>query len=425
MSLVHKSAIVLVGTELTAGTIQDIHGKYLASLLTALGFSVEYIVIVPDGPAITAELVRCAGSVDLALVAGGIGPTSDDITRESVARIAEAPLHFHDDLWDEIKLKLKRISHHQSQPVAESNRKQAEIPAGFTPIENTCGTAPGFWGEIRGTTLVVMPGPPRELQTMSELFLSPFLKERFKHGVKNLLVGTTFLIAESQLEDALGKTLNNGLRWRTRAEGHRIVFSLYTDDNEANAKNEELAWRNLFGRFGRLCIARDETTAAALLAASLEKKRLRLVTAESCTGGLIAKMVTDLPGSSQIYWGGFNTYANEAKKRILGVEGIEQYGAVSRETVQQMAAGALAVSSADVAIAISGIAGPDGGTEEKPVGTVWIAVHIRNGVSHAWNINMHGDRNRIRLRSAVAALRIADGLIAGLSVDNEPIWTYI
>lgn len=418
-----QSVIVLIGTELTAGTIQDAHGKFLANLVTAFGIAVKYIVLVPDGPLIVDQLRTAIASADLLLAVGGIGPTSDDVTREAVAEVAQARLCFRGDLWRGIETKLKGYS--RGIPVAQSNRKQAEIPSGFTAIDNTCGTAPGFWGEILGTTVVVMPGPPREMRQMTGLFLEPFLKERYAPGTIELFTGTSFIIGESHLEDVLSETNGGSLRWRTRAEDHRIVFSLYSGGAVGNTDSKIRTWQRLLDRFGPLCVVTGETTAAEMFFQALKAKNLKLVTAESCTGGLIAKMMTDLPGSSQVYWGGYNTYANDAKERLLGVSTVEQFGAVSRETVVQMAEGALAHTPADVAVAISGIAGPDGGTEEKPVGTVWIGIKLRGKAAHAWVMNFRGDRRRIRLRSAIAALRLSDAVVNGQSVDNEPIWAYI
>jgi nicotinamide-nucleotide amidase len=407
------AALLLIGTELTTGKIQDTHGKYLSSLLTERGFHVTSVTMVPDGLGIRREVKRLLAETDLLVVTGGLGPTSDDVTRDAIAQAADAPLEFHEESWQSI-----REMFGPNEP-PKSNRRQADIPAGFEAITNTCGTAPGFWGEVDGTTVVALPGPPRELQAMTRTFFEGFLAGRSGSPNRPVTTATTFLISESGLEDYLLQIADGSDEWHTRAEGDRIVVDI--ESSRDGGRVLDLLSR----KFGRMCVRAGETSACQVLSAALLESGLRLVCAESCTGGLIGKMMTDLPGSSSVFWGGYTTYANDAKERMLSVSSLSQHGAVSRETVIEMASGAIARSGAGVSIAVSGIAGPEGGTPAKPVGTVWIGVKMKGGDANAWEFRFRGDRDRVRLKSAVASMLLAEASIQGVGVDNEPFWAYI
>ncbi|MBT3276063.1 MAG: hypothetical protein HN368_23145, partial [Spirochaetales bacterium] len=255
--------------------------KYLSSILGSYGLEIGVILIVPDNGSITSEVKRLAGEVDLLVVTGGLGPTSDDITRAEIAQAAGVELEMREELWADILEKFGGV-----EP-SESNRRQAEIPRGFFPIENTCGTAPGFYGMIEKCRIVALPGPPVELREMARRFLESYLTDNFEGQRGTAAVGTSFLISESVLEDGFAEVAHPGEVWRTRAEGHRIVFSF-----ESNPESEDIFDR-LAGKFGNFCIRRGETTAAEILSNTLFRKDIQIVCAESCTGGLISKMLTD------------------------------------------------------------------------------------------------------------------------------------
>ena len=404
--------MLLIGSEITNGTIQDRHAKLLSSLLSAKGIHVHSISIVGDGKEIEGEILRLSSVVDLLLVTGGLGPTSDDLTRYAVANAAGVPTKFSQDIWEGI-----RAMFGETEP-PQSNRRQAEIPDGFEPIQNTCGTAPGFLGQIGEATLIAMPGPPRELETMTRLFLDGYLSERYPGEVGIATKGTAFLTPESLLEDTFSSIALSGESWKTRAEGHRIVFELASPGRSTEILSL------MKERLGEVAIRSGETSAAELVSQALLEHRMKLVSAESCTGGLIGKMVTDLPGSSRFFWGGFITYADDAKRELLSVSTVERHGAVSRETVLEMAEGAIAGSPADVAVAVSGVAGPGGGTDEKPVGTVWAAVKVRGKPGAAWRFHFWGDRERVRLSTAVAAMLLVEAELNGVCIDNKPFLAY-
>ncbi len=233
------------------------------------------------------------------------------------------------------------------------------------------------------------------------------------------VTATSFLISEAALEDCFTEIAEGEERWRIRAESHRIVFDF------DGGRGAELILGLISRKFGSMCIRAGETSAAEVLKSSLLSHGIRLVSAESCTGGLIAKMLTDIAGSSSVFWGGYVTYANDAKERMLSVSSLSQHGAVSRETAIEMASGAIDHSGADIAIAVSGIAGPDGGTAEKPVGTVYIGIKLRHRKATAWQFLFRGDRDQVRTKSAIVSMLLAEATIENVSVDNEPFRAYI
>ena len=350
----------------------------------------------PDDAAVfRAELARAADEADLVIVTGGLGPTTDDLTREVAADLAAAPLEFHPEAWDRI---LERFA---GRAVPESNRKQATAPAGFALLPNANGTAPGFHGTIGRALVVALPGPPGELRPMFLDLVVPLLRDRFALGAApQVLRGTAFMTPESALEEALRACRREGVSWGTRVEEDRIAFSL----RGGGTGEREAFFRDLVAALGPVKVCREEIRPARLALDALSAAGLVLVTAESCTGGLVGRYLTDVPGSSRWFWGGVISYADAAKERFLGVPSdlLERHGAVSAETVCAMARGALAVSGAGLALAISGIAGPDGGTPDKPVGTVWIATARPGAPPEAVACRFSGNRDAVRRKAAVA-----------------------
>ncbi|HEY9593740.1 MAG TPA: CinA family nicotinamide mononucleotide deamidase-related protein [Spirochaetia bacterium] len=401
------AVIVSAGTELTEGITQDTHVRFLASELSSIGFRLLRGLQIPDDPAIFRhELSRAISDACLVIVTGGLGPTTDDLTRETIAEAAGVPLDFHPEAWEAIQARFK------GRTLSETNRKQALAPHGFTLLPNPNGTAPGFWGTIGESLVVALPGPPSELRPMYANEALPVLRDRFgAPAAGDILWATALMVPESNLEEALRTCARVGVAWGTRVEEDRISFSLRGGSPDAR----EEFYSAIESLLGSARIRRGETRPSLLLTEALLSRKLMLVTAESCTGGLIGKYMTDLPGSSRVFWGGLLTYADEAKSMLASVDPVilTEHGAVSEETVRAMAQGALARSAADVAVAVSGIAGPDGGTAEKPVGTVWTAVAHRGGscATRLWNFS--GSRDMIRRRTAVAAMLFAEAQILG------------
>jgi nicotinamide-nucleotide amidase len=430
-----KTAVILsAGTELTEGIIQDTHVRFLASELTSMGMVVLRGVQVPDDPAaFQDELGRAVRDACLVIVTGGLGPTADDLTREVVASAAGVGLEFHPEVWEGL---LRRFA---GRKISDTNRKQAMAPSGFELLPNPNGTAPGFLGSVGDAFVAALPGPPSELRPMFAASVLPKLRLRFGGpGEGDILWGTALMVPESSLEEAL-KTCSGAaaspsasqpaglppgaaaVRWGTRVDEDRIAFSL----RGGTAEDRSALFERLVAHLDPIRIRAGDTRPAQALTEALLSSKATLVTAESCTGGLIGKYMTDLPGSSRVYWGGYAAYSYEAKQRLLGVDAglLERHGAVSEHAVRAMAEGSLAASGADASIAVSGIAGPDGGTPEKPVGTVWIAVGLRGKDCAVRLFSFSGSRDMVRRRTAVAAMLFAESRLRGREfLDTRAKW---
>lgn len=398
--------LLSVGTELTEGSTQDSHLRYIGSLLKRSGFTLERALFIPDNPRLFREsLEEMRRRADILIVTGGLGPTDDDLTRGVVAECAGVPLVFRGDLWEELRVRAPWVEN------ADSNRRQCFIPSGFEPIPNSNGTAPGFRGLLGVTVLAALPGPPAELVPMFEAEVIPLLEKRFRCAASRAgeLRATSFLIPEAALQDLLAGVSRTGITWGTRIDENRIVFTLHGGTHE----DRELVFSRILEETGTVQVRRGEVSAEGLAFGALRDRSLSFATAESCTGGLIGALVTGIPGSSAVYLGGFVTYHNDTKVGLLGVNRavLARHGAVSRETVLAMASGARERTGADLAVAVSGIAGPAGGSVEKPVGMVWIGVAAGPGSAYAWKFIFTGNRERIRKKAAVTALLLTESVV--------------
>lgn len=402
MSNSKPRAIVLsVGTELTEGIILNSHLQYLSSELNRAGFTVIRGIQIPDIiDIITAELSRAAEECSLVMVTGGLGPTSDDLTREAIAEAAGVELVFQQTIWKDLK---KRYS---GQKISETNKKQAYIPAGFEILENSVGTAPGLYGRINKTLIAALPGPPKELEAMFNTGVKRLIKENFSKSVEQILTGTAFLIPESRLEEQLQRCPGKKVKWGTRVADDRITFYLRGGKEE----EREAVFCCLQEHFGSLYIRRGDVNSAMLLSRALRSQGLKIALAESCTGGLLGKWLTDLPGSSDIFFGGATVYSIQAKIDFLGIDSLllAEYGTVSSETASVMAEAILKRCRADLGLAVTGIAGPAGGNAQKPVGTVWISLKQGNKKPLCRLFEFHGSRDQIRRKTAVAAFLLAE-----------------
>jgi nicotinamide-nucleotide amidase len=409
------ATILSVGTELTEGIILNTHFRFLGAELRGLGFYTHKAVQIPDDSEIfRCELRRAVQTSSVVIITGGLGPTSDDLTREIVAEICDAPLSFQTSIWDDL---VDRYAA-RGRTIAETNRKQALIPEGFQILPNEVGTAPGFCAEVGECLLMALPGPPAELEQMFLHAAMPLIQERFFGDPERAeLVATALMIPESTLEQALqdATPVDSGLRWSTRVAPDRIVFTL----RAAEAKKRQQVFSTLVERFSPLRLRMGDRQPSALLSELLKERGWRIALAESCSGGLIAKMLTDIPGSSGIFWGSVVSYSNEAKRSFLGVaEGLlETAGAASAEAAAAMSEGLLERTPVEVALAITGIAGPDGGSPDKPVGTVWISARTREGDHLCREFHFRGRREAVRRRSSVAAMLLAEAVILGVETD--------
>jgi nicotinamide-nucleotide amidase len=417
-----RAGIVVTGTEVLTGRVQDRNGPWIADQLLELGIELAHITICGDRPHdIEAQLRFLATEgVDLIVTSGGLGPTADDMTVATVASFAGLDLVLDDALEnriaDIIKRLMARFDNVDVDAVRAANRKQALIPVGAHVI-NPVGTAPGV--VVPGTpTIVVLPGPPRELQPMWPVAVQT-------DAVQRAIAGRTtyrqemlrmFGLPESGLADTL-RDAEQSVDGFDRLEittclrrGEVEMVTRYEPDAAGvYAKLMEL----LRERHGREIFSEDGSLVDDQVAQLLAGRRI--ATAESCTGGLLAARLTDRPGSSAYVAGGAIAYANEAKTALLGVEPdlIATHGAVSEPVADAMAVGALNRFGADTAIAITGIAGPGGGTDDKPVGTVCFTVRLADGETVTRTIRLPGDRSDIRERSTTVAMHMLRRVLSG------------
>ena len=370
-----KLNLLMTGNELMSGVTVDSNSALIARLLEALNMRVgSKLAIGDDLGQICAEIERLAGLSEVLVVNGGLGPTSDDLTSEALARVIGVPLVENAEALAHLETWCGR----RGLALNAANRKQALLPAGSVLIPNRVGSAVGFRVQHRGCEIVCTPGPPGELRPMLEEHILPWLVERYP--LREPVVITRFQIfgvGESSLQELIRTGMPD---WPTDVElGFRAgapLVELKVSSFSSRAENARRACEErLRALLADYIVGMGDTTLPSCLVALLAARGERVALAESCTGGLIAALLTEVPGASRVFEAGYVVYANRIKERMLGVshETLERHGAVSEQVVREMAAGALRESGAEHALAVSGIAGPDGATPGKPVGTVWIA----------------------------------------------------
>jgi nicotinamide-nucleotide amidase len=417
-----RGFVVATGSELVRGDRTDRNGPFLAQELLRLGLEPARIAIVGDDPEELEGALREGLQADLCLVSGGLGPTHDDRTVELVARVAGRELVLDAALESEIEGVSRRIAERLRRPYADFEagvRKQATLPQGAEPL-GLAGTAPGF--VLQSTsTVVVLPGPPPELRRLWPRALETEAVRRVLERAQapGRRVLRFYGASESEIARALAESggEGDGVRATICARDFEIHVDLMVDPG-GERRADELAV-GLQGRAGPYLFAEDERPVEELVLDACRTRGLTLATAESCTGGLVAARLTSVPGSSDVVLGGVVAYANEVKTGELGVsaELLERHGAVSAEAAEAMAAGARARLSAGVAVAVTGIAGPGGGTEEKPVGLVYLHAQGPSG-DLARELNLPGDREAIRGRATAAALHLLRTLLAQSRDEN-------
>lgn len=371
--------LLLTGDELMAGDTVDSNSALIARHFTPLGWRIRQKLTLGDD---LARLVAALGALtrdcDLLMVNGGLGPTVDDLTAEALAAAAGVPLAEHPAALAH----LQRWCAQRGIGLNAANRKQALLPRGCAVVANPVGSAVGFSLELNGCLVICTPGVPRELEAMLEQIIVPALRERFPAGATRVRRFALFGIGESQLQQKISDAIPDwpdavGLGFRA---GFPLLELKLTTAGAAAAARLDPLLQRLRPLLADYLIAEVPAGVAALSMAEelvrlLAARGKRIAVAESCTGGLIAAQLTSIAGASQVFEGGFVTYSNAMKHAVLGVraEMLAEHGAVSEAVVRAMAAGTLRISGADYAVAVSGVAGPGGGSEDKPVGTVWIA----------------------------------------------------
>ena len=396
-------AILTIGDELLNGDLPDTNTATIAQVLGAHSFSVREAVSVTDREDdIVLSLQQLAERFETIIVTGGLGPTSDDLTASAAARAFAAPLVLHDKALLQIRARFRRLK----RTMHPANQKQALLPKTCTVIANVNGTAPGFHMRHREANIYFLPGVPREMQPMLADYILPDLlrrcPDRPRWAQKTI---TIFGLPEPEVEASLRSAslpADIKIGFNVSLPLVQIKLRLKGDQAQARIDHAEQAVRKTFGDYiigtGKESLA--ETTAKHLIASGLT-----VSLAESCTGGLIAKLLTDQPGSSSFLERGVVSYANSAKVECLQVDGtlLEQYGAVSAECAMAMAQGVRTSARTDIGLAVTGIAGPEGGSKDKPVGTVFIALATAKD-QRVEQFHFFGDRSEVRLRTAFTAL---------------------
>ena len=397
--------ILSVGTELLLGDIVNTNAAFLSKELAKLGINVYVETTVGDnaGRLLTAYQSAFARA-DLVITTGGLGPTEDDLTKEVAAE------HFGLKLVEDVESMrlLKGYFAKSGSKMTTNNLKQAFIPEGATVLFNANGTAPGCMVEANGKILVMLPGPPNECVPMFRAEVAPRLK-KYTDGMfvsKTLrLVGIGESAMETEIKDLLDTQVNPTIAPYAKTGECTLRITAKAADEAEAARIIAPVTAELYRRFGTLIYGEDDTTLAATLVKLLVSKGLTIGVAESCTGGLLTSALADVPGASSALLEGAVTYANAAKMSRLGVkeETLSQFGAVSRETAAEMAAGIARSSGADIGISTTGIAGPDGGTAEKPVGLVYVGLCFQ-GQTKVIELHLSGNRRKIRERTVISAL---------------------
>jgi nicotinamide-nucleotide amidase len=396
-----SAAILCTGTELTRGELLNSNATWLAEALTALGFEVAVIETVGDDrERIGSALVRLGRDHDVITCTGGLGPTTDDLTTEVVAGVLGLPLVRDEPSLQKIRARFEKAG----RTMTPSNEKQADFPRGAAILPNENGTAPGFCVTIGRAVAAFLPGVPSEMMPMFEASVVPKLASIARQETHQIRL-RTYGLAESTVNDRLrGIEATHGVTIGYRARIPEIEVKVLATGELAETRAVAAA-KEVRTALGDVVYGEGDTTFAATLLTELGARNATLALGESCTGGLVAELLTDVPGSSRAFLGGVVAYSNAAKSALLGVEPalIETHGAVSEEVARAMAEGARARFGATLAVGVTGIAGPDGGSADKPVGLVHFAVAGQRGTT-AKAVTFTGNRSAVRMRAAFAAL---------------------
>lgn len=397
-----KAEIIAVGTELLIGDILNTNAQFLSQRLFALGIDMYYQTVAGDNAGrLTEAIAQAFSRADLVVFSGGLGPTDDDLTKEAVAEYFHLPLLFHKDIAENIKQYL-----HGRCP--ESNMKQAYVPEGAKVLQNRCGTAPGLMIEQDGKTAILLPGPPNELEPMFSQEVEPFL--RSKSG--GMVMAEQYLrvcgIGEARVGEMLSDLMEGGnpslAPYAKENEVQLRIAAKAATQTAAEAEIETMR-RVVEERLGDAVYAYGEQDMPHTVGKLLLEEGLTIACAESCTAGLLTAALGDVAGISAALHEGIVTYSNEAKMKYLGVSAdtLAVHGAVSAETAREMALGIRRVSGSDIGVSVTGIAGPDGGTAEKPVGLVYVGIACYGEVE-TLRLQLHGSRQRVRRAAVMQAL---------------------
>ena len=411
-----NAIIISIGDELILGQTVDTNAAWLSRQLSSLGITVsEHITAGDDINAIAGQLRRAGGlnnnAAEVVLVTGGLGPTDDDLTRHALTKVLETELKLHQPSLSRIEQFFVRLN----KPMSQTNRVQAMIPCGCDVLENNVGTAPGITTQIGKTPVFFLPGVPAEMKVMFDESVKDKLRQLVSAGGTKEVYAYrtlhTYGAGESSIAEMLGDMMSRGRNPVVNCTAaHSIVsiriISRGPDEKAARALIEPVE-QKLRKCLGTFIFGSDEDTLAGVVGGLLRRNGSTVAVAESCTGGLLAKELTDISGSSGYFMAGWVTYSNNAKIDFLRVNPatIESFGAVSEQVASELAVGARRLAGTDYGLGITGIAGPAGGTDEKPVGLVYIGLADQDGVEVVRNV-FPGSRDRVRRRAVYSALNI-------------------
>lgn len=407
--------ILAVGTELLMGQIANTNAQYLSRRLNELGIGVYYHSVVGDNPRRLKESLNLALSrADVIITTGGLGPTQDDLTKETIAEAMGRKLVLHEETYQSIKAFFERLN----RKMADSNGKQAYLPENSIIVPNPNGTAPGCIIENENKIVVMLPGPPKEMVPMFENTVGPYFEEKTGQTISSRML-KVFGIGESEMEqriiDLIEAQTNPTIAPYVGTGEVIIRVTAHERDRDKAQRLMEPVIQKIHEKLGSFVYSDDGETMEEVVVALLKREGISLSVAESCTGGMLAATLVNVPGVSEVFDRGFITYSNEAKIKELGVseETLNRFGAVSRETAEEMVSCLVEKTRTRAGIAITGIAGPDGGTREKPVGLVYVAVSLDGDVT-SQELRLAGDRERVRHVACLNALNLLRKKILGL-----------
>lgn len=401
--------LISVGTEILLGNIVNTNAAYLSEKCAQLGLSLYYQTVVGDNPDRLEETLKLAlERSDIVILGGGLGPTKDDLTKEAAARVLGKKLVEDPHSRELIQ---KFFDTRGIKEITDNNWKQALVPEGAIVVDNDNGTAPGLILEEGEKTLILLPGPPGEMKPMFEKDIFPYLNKKQPEIIVSEMIkicGMGESRVETMIADLIEKQTNPTIATYAKIGEVHLRLTAKAADEAAARKLMKPVIRELKVRFGgSIYTTNEKMTLEESVVQLLKEQDLTLTTVESCTGGLFTGRLVNVQGASEVLKQGFITYSNKAKRKLIGVKKLtlKEFGAVSDKTAKEMAKGAILTTGSDVAVSITGIAGPDGGTKEKPVGLVYIAVSVK-GNMRVEEYHFTGNRMKIRESAVVAALTL-------------------
>lgn len=400
--------IISVGTEILLGNIVNTNAAYLAEKCAALGLSCYYQTVVGDNEKRLTEAMKLArGRADILILSGGLGPTQDDLTKETAAKLFGRKLVRDPHTRERIQAYFKK----RGKRVTDNNWKQALVPEGAIVLDNDNGTAPGLIMEVNQKTIILLPGPPGELKPLFEGKVYPYLQAKTDKVIRSQVVkicGVGESMVESMIKDMIDVQKNPTIATYAKTGEVHVRVTAEADSEKHALKLIKPVVNELKNRFQEnIYTTNEEVTLEQSCVDLLLANELTISTMESCTGGMVAARLINVPGVSEVFKAVYVTYSNKAKRKVLGVKQstLKKYTAVSAKVAEEMAQGVSLLTKADVTLSVTGIAGPDGGTEEKPVGLVYIGCSVK-GRTKVMEYHFDGSRMKIRESTVVAALTL-------------------